>query len=242
MLWFLSHSFIQPTGLSDIPVLRKESRFMRTAFPPASSCDCWGPELSKGAHGWAVSRCDVWLEDRFWWQVHAAHLCYLTALCYWPTGQLQPHGNGVWGPRQHWVFGFLGFFLCCDFGFHLTSGYLGITIPTDMVRNKGCIQVLYQIMNFNLGTANGEGFFFLSYRIAPFKILRIWTNIISSEIFITLAQTIKDVCSPIGDFFFTWILMDFRGKSLNNEVLKYSKLLFYWEINGTLEAWINHYS
>lgn len=159
MLWFLSHSFIQPTGLSDIPVLRKEGRFMRIAFPPASSCDCWGPELSQSAHGWAVSRCDVWLEDRFLWQVHAAHLLFdgPLLLAHWATSAPR---KWCWGPRQHWVFGFLGCFLHWDFGFHLTSGCLGITIPTDMIRNKGCIQVLYQIMNFNLGTANGEGIFF----------------------------------------------------------------------------------
>ena len=35
-------------------------------------------------------------------------------------------------------------------------------------------------------------------------------------------------------FFSLELLMDFSGKSLENEILKYSKLLFYWEINGTL--------
>ena len=55
-----------------------------------------------------------------------------------------------------------------------------------------------------------------------------------------MAQNINDICNPVGVFFFFFslleLLMDFRGKSLENEMLKFSKLLFYWEINGTLAA------
>jgi len=55
-----------------------------------------------------------------------------------------------------------------------------------------------------------------------------------------MAQNINDICNPVGVFLFFFslleLLMDFRGKSLENEMLKYSKLLFYWEINGTLAA------
>lgn len=56
----------------------------------------------------------------------------------------------------------------------------------------------------------------------------------------SMAQNINDICNPVGVFLFFFslleLLMDFRGKSLENEMLKYSKLLFYWEINGTLAA------
>ena len=60
----------------------------------------------------------------------------------------------------------------------------------------------------HLGAAAIKGFYPF-YRRVPFKILGLRTNIISSGVFLSTAQTIRDVCSPIGDFFF--LTLTFNG-------------------------------
>lgn len=141
MLLFPSHSFIQPTSLSDFAVLGKESRFMRTVFPPPAAI--MGVDLSWAralAHGWAISRCDVCLEDKFWWQVHAAHLWHLSALCV--TGPLGNSASQKWclKTQEAWGKSALGF------GCPLISDCLGITVPTGMISNNICNKCL-QIMD-----------------------------------------------------------------------------------------------
>lgn len=126
MLLFPSHSFIQPTSLSDFAVLRKEGKFMRTIFPPLPAIMdvdlSWAREI---AHGWAISRCDVCLEDRFWWKVHTAHLWYLSAVCV-----TDPLGNSA---SQKWCLKTQADTRC-----PLISDCLGITVPTGMISNKHC--------------------------------------------------------------------------------------------------------